>query len=807
MTDEGYARGGKTASFEAQPDLRFVRDAAPAEVYRTIRRQDHSYEIAGLPKGRYRVRLHFMDESRSRKRAMNFRLNGKSVLTGMNIFRRAGSENRAQIEEFPCEVKRGEPLVIECDQGTGNDVLISGIEILTARPDQSPGPPDPEDLATAQAIRDLTGGAPARLVWLQSDKGHVYTGEKNTVHLVGLDTGDGIGERRIYSEARSFSKPLITPDGERVVVSDRETGLIWLVSWADGTVTGLGAGFHSDVWRDPESGIDWVYLRKGDGTPGDPIVRRRLDDPSVEEPVWDRTDNGQEGVPWFQLSADGRRFSDAFPWPKCGVGDPAGRTWQKTAQGCWPGMAPDNSYRSFVFSGDHNQLSFFEADASESRTIPLTDLPGRPGEKVYFPRWSNDVRFLTVSCPEFDPSADLYLGKFDSKFEKIERWVRVTHNLRSDIFGDAWIRPGEAPPEEAVMNAPDATSASAASTVPAWPPTERGVVWLWKNSRARNEAPPRGDEARPFPCRGELRGRARFGRHFDMLPDGGYFEAAGDAGARIVRACRESGRFSLEALVTPMSVEAAGGDPLPILSFVDDRGAPVNFSLCQAGDVLALALPGLKSKPVPLFHIEGDARPVHVLVTAGPDGWLAYCDGVRAPLAAGLAAGPGQWTEAALRAGGFAGGTSWAGRLEAIAWYDRELDAGEAALHAAAARARLDGRSAVPRVAVRARLVEITKSPAPADIAPYRRALVENVYEAGEVVSGALPDGTKRIVVRQWSILDGKLLEPATRREVGREVVLALEPVSDHPELEGEYRSGDHAEFDAPVFYDVESHR
>ena len=90
----------------------------------------------------------------------------------------------------------------------------------------------------------------------------------------------------------------------------------------------------------------------------------------------------------------------------------------------------------------------------------------------------------------------------------------------------------------------------------------------------------------------------------------------------------------------------------------------------------------------------------------------------------------------------------------------------------------------------------------------YRRALVENVYDVDKLVSGSpLPPGASRIVVRQWAVMDRESLPSATARKPGASVTLTLEPVADHPELEPEFSSSNHSELDAPVFFDVESHR
>jgi len=101
---------------------------------------------------------------------------------------------------------------------------------------------------------------------------------------------------------------------------------------------------------------------------------------------------------------------------------------------------------------------------------------------------------------------------------------------------------------------------------------------------------------------------------------------------------------------------------------------------------------------------------------------------------------------------------------------------------------------------VEAELEELTEPANPNEIAPYTRSLTEQVYAVRRVVQGTLDSA--KIVVLQWSILDGR--EVAESLEEGSLVTLHLEPLSAHPELEGEHRSADHEAFDLPVFLDVQ---
>ena len=105
------------------------------------------------------------------------------------------------------------------------------------------------------------------------------------------------------------------------------------------------------------------------------------------------------------------------------------------------------------------------------------------------------------------------------------------------------------------------------------------------------------------------------------------------------------------------------------------------------------------------------------------------------------------------------------------------------------------------KVVVEARMVSSAAIPTPRSIAPYRNALVANVYEIVKVVEGKYADG--RIVVAQWAIRDAVVLDEARQRTAGAVVRLTLERYDAHPELEGERLIVAPGAPDLPMYYDV----
>ncbi len=321
--------------------------------------------------------------------------------------------------------------------------------------------------ATAAAIRELTG-APTRIVWAQ-EMGEGYdTGiVGNNFRLMGFDTEDGRGERPILAALTNYARPLITPRGNRVIFSNRQSSAMFIVNW-DGTgLRQLGATFALAVWLDPATGIEWVYSGRHvdtDHPAALPIRRAPIDQPERDEIIWKQTPVDY-WISNFQLSADGRRASGAFPWPNCGIADLPDGGWKKYGDGCWPALAPDNSGLFWVLDGSHKNLRLFRTDTNAQWRVVISQAPGVDNHEVFHPRWSNHVRFMVLTGPykRYNPAGgrgnnwirgggpevEIQLGRFDDQFRAIESWVRVTRNAQADFHPDVWIRPAGAAQEPA----------------------------------------------------------------------------------------------------------------------------------------------------------------------------------------------------------------------------------------------------------------------------------------------------------------------------------------------------------------------
>jgi hypothetical protein len=327
----------------------------------------------------------------------------------------------------------------------------------------------------------------------------------------------------------------------------------------------------------------------------------------------------------------------------------------------------------------------------------------------------------------------------------------------------------------------------------AWPPTRDGLVFLWE-TRLRPGTIAGADSKTVRICRVTPRGRAVFGRFFEMDCAGGDF-LADDLDAAALESPRRTAQLSVEALITPADGQARGTGR--ILTFAGTAEEP-DFALTQEGDRLVLRMRTSAARDagraVDMGKVAG-GRAVHVLASCGSGRLTCYLGGAAAGPAAGTGGGLPAWAPQRLVFGG-----DWAGRIEGVAIYNRALSSEEAARHFAAATGRLTDRRPAERLVVEARLAEPAATPDPKTIAPYVRALVVGTFDVEKVLEGRC-DG-RRIQVARWAILDRTALAPA--RQVGRPYRLVLERFEDHPELESERLVTDSVKADVALYYDPE---
>jgi len=300
----------------------------------------------------------------------------------------------------------------------------------------------------AASVLQLTG-AETRIVWLrnkqwQTNKGGVDGGVGCSI--MAFDTG-GKGERELVPEGELYN-PLISPGGRQVIYTAKSDGKLRIhcVDWNGANSRMLGDGFAQWPWRDPDTGVEWVYASNAGGNDAAFVDRFRLDNPETRERIYSgRLANR------FSLSADGTRAVGEFPWPN------AGMLYTRTGQvdrkdyrtGCNTYIAPDNSYLVTIMAGSHDLVTLYRPDGSrrDVGVIPPNLKPLKDGGRgcMWNPKWASDARCMVVAGPfkNLGPDrADIWIGQFADDFNSIEKWVQVTDNDHMDVYAYAWVDPG-----------------------------------------------------------------------------------------------------------------------------------------------------------------------------------------------------------------------------------------------------------------------------------------------------------------------------------------------------------------------------
>ena len=132
---------GQANSFTNTVDLTGVQNPAPQAVYQSNRTGSNkvgfTYTIPNLlVGGNYLVRLHFAEPAATSvgARVFNVAINGTAVLPNFDIFKTAGAQFKAVVQQFMTTANSTGSVVVAYTYGTAGDPLASGLEIIPVKP-------------------------------------------------------------------------------------------------------------------------------------------------------------------------------------------------------------------------------------------------------------------------------------------------------------------------------------------------------------------------------------------------------------------------------------------------------------------------------------------------------------------------------------------------------------------------------------------------------------------------------------------------------------------------------------------------
>jgi hypothetical protein len=135
VADEDFSTGGTTYSVTNTITIpaSIATTAAPAAVYQSARQGTVTYTIPGLTAGtNYTVRLHFAELyfSAAGDRVFNVAINGTAVLTNFDIYATAKANFTAVVQQFTATANSSGQIVIAFTNGTIDQPMINGVEVL-----------------------------------------------------------------------------------------------------------------------------------------------------------------------------------------------------------------------------------------------------------------------------------------------------------------------------------------------------------------------------------------------------------------------------------------------------------------------------------------------------------------------------------------------------------------------------------------------------------------------------------------------------------------------------------------------------
>lgn len=674
--------------------------------------------------------------------------------------------------------------------------------LLTSCKGPPPGDNDP--------LQQFTGSH-TRVVWVQEQEGGADTfAFGDHFRLMGYDSHDGKQERPLLQETANFFKPLITPDGQKVVVSSRSSQEIYLVDFEGGKKEVLGPGVAVEVWLDPATGTTWVYALAGEGTENKyfstrPLVRFPLSSPGKRELVWKKTP-----LSWsnFDISRDGKYAAGLFPWPHAGILSLKENTWKSYGKGCWTALSPDSSAILWVFDGLHRNLNFVNPVTGESWSTTINSASGIAGFEIYHPRWSNHVRYLTVTGPYLEGEGgnkitgggrrvEVYVGRFSPDLKTVEDWFQVTHNGLADFYPDVWLANGA----QSVLVRPQAQGAGLfeEERFGDWPGEQGQLLFLWKDLLGDNKLES-GSLLGFSQFRVRPRKRARFNRFLEMdLKRSGL--VASLPGAKVAEVLRQKAALGIEFLFSPSGTGPAEKGPVLRLQDAGERDVLV---IAQQGSGIQVVVDSGGSQVERLTIPESlqARRPEHFFLSLEEGQVQLYGNG-RLLATLPLAVPPlERLQDVALIFGNPDGlGGAINGALSHVALYAGISTESEIGQRARMVLGGLEVRQMPPLLRIEAELVEASKIPSPQSLGAYRRALVVNRYRINEVLAGSSSE--QEILVAQWAVLDGVVLSETGFFSPGMEATLLVERFDDHPELEGERLLMDMFDPDLDLYYQV----
>lgn len=672
----------------------------------------------------------------------------------------------------------------------------------------------------SDVLREFIGGE-GKMIWVECEQNNakdVFLAQSSNT-LVGINTEKNTDIVPLMKQKFPMRKPLISPDGKKIFFTDAKNYITYYITWDNPKPVKFADGICMQIWTDPKTKQDWVYVGEQAYTHGlthllaKTIKRYKLDKPSEFEIVWK---DQNVVIDNFDLTMDGKEFVSLFPWPYVGIGYFNDNNWKFLYRGCWPSFLPirHNLEHKIVsiLDGPHKNLRFFTTNPAHRWELPINSHKNLKTHEVYHPMWSNHWRYMTITGPYknqqninvpdiFDGGkfADVYVLKLADTIDKVEKWLHIPRPT-ADFQPDLWIKNVNADKLDfaKVIKDKKKYNAWANAQKDKWPGKTKNMdlVFLWKslnhdNVIKLNKKSWLGNNKKQH-CFVEMKEKARPSKEGKVSLDGGYLKLSNQDVKRVKESIKKSNELNVEFVVTPKH-EQKGSKTLCV--FRDDKKD--YFEIIQDGSKVRFEFYDADKKTYktnsigPIYF--GAENHIYLAMKEGR--MELFLNGARkfSPVKGKpkfkLDIKKWKFDKIIFGKNKFRDSSDWYGNIERIAFYSQFSDK-SSKINTNFIQLMNDvfnKREKVKKLKVLAIQLDDLAIPNPKSINEYNRSLVVAKFKLKDVIEGSFPEkyNKNEFYVARWSIIDKKVLQDLNRKK-NKVVELELENFMNYSGLESE---------------------
>ncbi len=226
-------------------------------------------------------------------------------------------------------------------------------------------------------LKEITSQDRVKVVWSKAEgnnfgfPGSSYLSNQT---LQGFDTESGV-VHTISSDVGNYQRPLITHDGEHVVYTDLNDGMIYKIPWSgEGAPTSIAEGFAGCLWLDQDGQTEYAVYAEECGLRGEEEIHMvNLANPSEKVFLYNEYGDRMVNPHWLCISKNGSIVGGVWGHPTCAAFRIETGNSIASTNGCWTSIPWDTTIRFLLLNEDHTALLVLSSEQG-SGEIPTGTL-------------------------------------------------------------------------------------------------------------------------------------------------------------------------------------------------------------------------------------------------------------------------------------------------------------------------------------------------------------------------------------------------------------------------------------------------